>query len=137
MCADINQCASSHLCRAVPGRSMNDFVGQHGGEFRLILQVYQQTTVDGYLAAGQCPGVGHRIIEHHKLIGQLGAITYRREFFADAGDIELYLGVNVIAPALSLLGGQILLAANIDLLLGRDQRQLAFASNRIDGTASN
>jgi hypothetical protein len=122
-------------CSAGKRRDVNYLVTQHGGQLGFVLQMEQQTAVDGHLAAGQRPGVGHIIIQHHDFIGQIGASSGIRQFTNDTADIEIEFRVHHIAAPLRLLAGHIVLASQRYVLVDTLQHQLLLAGNRIDGAA--
>ena len=83
--------------------------------------MHQQTAVNGNFPARHCPGIGHRIVEHYKLVGQARPVAYRGEFTAHAGNISLQIRIDIVAAALCLLRRRIVGGTNGDFLLRRDQ----------------
>ena len=117
------------------GRRVDDLVAEHRCEFGLVAQIEQQTAVDRNLAAGQCPGIGNRIVEHGEFIGQF-AIADRREPLTDGVDIGLQPRIQIVEAALGLPRRLVLLFADLDFLALRDQRELLFTGYRVDRTAA-
>ena len=115
---------------------MDNFVGQHGGQLGFILQLHEQSAIDGDLATGQGPGIGHRVVQYHKFVGQVGTITDGGQFFPHTADIGLYFRINDVAASLGLLGRGIVAGTYRHFLLCRHQRELAFASDGVDRTAA-
>ncbi len=95
----LQQHASRQLLRGVPGCCVHDLVTEHGGKFRLGLHFGQQAAIHRDLAAGQRPGVGHRIIQHDELVGQRNAAGVS-EPLADSADVAGEVRVHIVRAAL-------------------------------------
>jgi hypothetical protein len=50
--------------RAVTRRGVHDFMAQNGGQLGFVVERSEQPAIDCNLAAGECPGIGHRVVEH-------------------------------------------------------------------------
>ena len=117
------------------GGGVDDLVAQHGGQFGLVVEFSEQSAVHRNLAAGQRPGIGHRVVQHHEFVRQL-AVTHFGQPLAHALHIGRQLGVNTELPALGLLRGAVLLGAYRKFALLGDEPEFALPRDRIDGAAA-
>jgi hypothetical protein len=115
---------------------MDDFVAQHRRQFRLALQLGKQTAIDRQLAAGQCPGIGHRVIDDDELEGQVRSIADLYQLLPDFGNIGGQCRIEHVLAAGRLLVLQILLAAELDFLLLGYQRQFGLLRHRVGRAAA-
>src|SRR5205814_1742659 len=125
---DAEQQTALHRDGAVPRGRVYDLVAKHGGELGFRVQLGQEPAVHRDLAAGQRPGVWHRAVQHHELVGQR-AIADGRELRADAAHVGRERRVEGVITALHLLRGPVLLLADLDFLIGGDQREFAIAGH--------
>ena len=98
-------------------------MAKHGGEFRFTVEFGQQAAIEGHFAARQCPGIGHRAIEHHKLIGQF-AVRDGSQLLAHLTDIGGQLRVDLEIAAFALTHGRVIFGA--DAQFGRFGNELNF-----------
>ena len=125
------QQAALHRERAVARGGVHDLVAQHGRELRFGMELRQQPAIHGDLPAGQGPGIRHRAVQHHELVGQR-PVADGRELLPDAAHVGRERRVERVVAALHLLRRAVLLLPDRDLLVGGDQRELAIAGDRID-----
>ena len=121
------------LC-AMPGGGMDDFMRQHRRQFRLALQFREQPAIDRQLAAGQCPGIGHRIVDDDEFEGQVGPVADLDQLLPDLIDVGRQRRIEDEPAARRLLGMQILLFAEPDFLLLGDEADFALFRHRVGGT---
>ena len=117
----LQQHAALHALGRMPCRRMHDLVGENRGKFGFGVQLGQNTAVYCDLAARQCPGIRHRVVEYDEFIGE-PTITDGRKTIADAGNILCQHRVDVVLAALRLLHGQVILHAHLYLAGFADQR---------------
>ena len=113
---------------------MHDLVAEHGGELRFGVELGQQAAIHRDLAARQCPCVRDGAVENDELVGQL-SIADRGELLADTFDVGRELRIERVLSALHLLRRRVLLLPDRDLLIGRDERELAIPGHRVDHAA--
>jgi hypothetical protein len=118
----------------MPGGGMDDFMRQHRRQFRLALQFREQPAIDRQLAAGQCPGIGHRIVDDDEFEGQVGPVADLDQLLPDLIDVGRQRRIEDEPAARRLLGMQILLFAEPDFLLLGDEADFALFGHRVGGT---
>jgi hypothetical protein len=118
----------------MPRGRVHDLVPQHGRQLGLRIQLDQQAAVDGDLAARQCPGIRYRAVQHDELVGQV-AVADGGELLPDGSHIGRQRRIAHVVAALHLARRQILRLADGDLVVGRYQRQLPLAGDRVDRAA--
>ena len=115
---------------AVARRRVRDLVAQHGRQLRFTRELGQQAPVDCHLAARQRPGVGHRAVEHHELIGQL-AVRDGGQFLPDTAYIGGQFRVDAEIAALALAHGRVVLGADAQLRRFGNELDLALVGDWI------
>ena len=128
----LQQHAAAHLLRRMPRRGVHDFMTQHGRKLGFGLQLGQQTAIDADLAAGQCPGVRDRVVQHREFIRQL-AVADGGEPLPDLLHVARQPGIHHVVAALGLAHRREILLADLDLGALADQHQLVLARNRVRG----
>ena len=118
---------------AVRGVGVDDFVGQHGGELGLGVQLGEQAAVDHDLAARQGPGVGHGVVEYAEFVVQF-ALSARAfgQPCADAPDVGGEFRVEDELAALRLFQRGVHLRADLSLPVGAVHLEIALAGDRVD-----
>jgi hypothetical protein len=91
---------------------MDDLVRQHRRQFRLALQFGEQAAIDRQLAAGQRPGIGHRIVDDDEFEGQVGPVADLDQLLPDLIDIGRQRRIEHEPAARRLLAMQVLLVAD-------------------------
>ena len=124
------------LLRGVTRRHVADFVTEHAGQLRLVVEERQDAARQVDVSARQRKRVHRRRIDHSEVPGQIRPFRRARETHTDIFDVPLEFGVVVNAHLPPHLG--IHLLADLDFLRLAHQRELALAGRRIRGArASN
>ena len=106
-------------------------VPEYGGKFSFGFEFGQQPPVDGDLAAGQRPGVGHRVVQDNKFVRQVDA-ALRGDLGTHVAHVGAQLRIDIIFAALGLLHRQVILPAHFDFLRRAHEDEFAFARDRVD-----
>ena len=133
--ADLHQRAAFLRFGAMPRGRVNDFVSEHRGEFGFVLQFGEQSAIDRDLPSGQCPGVGHRVVQHDKFIGQL-AIRNCRELLADAVHVGSELWQHCEIATLALPGRREVLFADLQFLRFGYELDFLLSGDRVDAAGT-
>ena len=113
---------------------MHDLMPEYSRELCLRAKLGQQTTIDGDFAAGQRPGIWHRVIQYDEFVGQL-AIADRRQPVSDILHVLRQRRVYIVATALGLLRWRIGLRPHLQLLGLADDHEVGIAGHRIHRAA--
>jgi len=117
----------------MPRCRVHDLVTEHRGELASELSSVSKPRFTAILPPA-APRVRHGAVQDDELVGQL-PIADGGELLADTGDVRGELGIERVLAALHLLRWLVLLLADRDLLLRRDEGQLTIARHRIDDAA--
>ncbi len=111
---------------------MAQLVTKHRGQLRFVFQGSQQSAGYGDKSPRQGKGVRSRVVDHLKLIGQIGTLTDIRQCVTHLPNILGQLWIAIFAPHL-LQSPRKGLLAKADLFTGRHLKQGQFlaTSDRI------
>ena len=132
--ADLQNHGACLLLRGVARRSVHGLVPEHCSKLRLGFEFVKQPAVNGNLPSRERPSIGHRVVQHDKLVRQVDA-ALRGDALANALHVSRQFGIQVVSAALRLLHRRIVLPAQLDLLRRIHENKLAFARNRVDRAA--